>query len=137
MTAIKWSFDLETTQRSLQFCNTDVRSSASYPARLSFCPLLHFSGACSWSLQDWCPSCLQRYLSALLVLIQYSSLELLHQNCTKLNVGLHNLRDLIEGLNVFLCKDQWQTSKALEEKAVMPTRTNPKLTFNYFLEPYF
>lgn len=40
VTAIKWSFDLETTQRSLQFCDTDVRSLASYPPSFFFCPLL-------------------------------------------------------------------------------------------------
>jgi len=72
-------------------------------------------------------------VSALLVLIQESSLTLLHQNPTKVNIGLHNLWDLILGLNAFFCEDQQQTSKALEEKAVMPMCTNPKPTFSYFL----
>lgn len=129
VTAIKWSFDLETVQRSLQFCNTDVRSPASYPPSPSFCPLLQFFGACSWSPQHWCPTCLQRHL-------HYSSntaLKLLHQNPAELNVGLHNWRDLILGLSAFSRKDQWQTSKAPEEKVVMPMCTNPKPMFNYFL----
>lgn len=72
-------------------------------------------------------------VSASLGLIQYSSLKLLHQNPSKLNVGLHNLQDLMLGPNVFFCKDQQQNSKVLVEKVVMPPYTNPKTTFNYFL----
>lgn len=64
-------------------------------------------------------------VSASLGLIQYSSLKLLHQNSTQLNVGLHNLRDLMLEPNVLFHKDQQLTFKALVEKVVMPTCTNP------------
>lgn len=128
VTGIKWSFDLETTQRSPQFCDTDVRTL--HPS-FSFCSLLHVFLACSGlhRIGVW-PAFKGICISGV---IQYSSLKLLHQNSTELNVGLHNLQDLMLEPNVLFPKDQQLMSKAFVEKVVIPTCTNPKTTFNYFL----
>lgn len=87
VTAIKWSFDLETAQRSPQFCDTDVRT---LHASLFFCSLVQVFGTCSASAGVW-PAFKGICISGM---IQCSSLKLLHQNPTELNVGLHNLWDV-------------------------------------------
>lgn len=125
VTAIKWSFDLETAQRSPQFCDTDVRT---LHASLFFCSLVQVFGTCSASAGVW-PAFKGICISGM---IQCSSLKLLHQNPTELNVGLHNLCGML-GPNVLFHEHQQLTSKALVEKGVMPTCANPKTTFNYFL----